>query len=220
MRDSPTSLSAEIPDREESSAVPAHGRAIVETLDEPGSVAIHRLEIEVLAGPAIEALSEPELARRVEDVAVYARVTPEHKLRIVRAFLGAMVASGSLIAGCTLAAFAFGLLREGSLEKARTYAFSTLVVGEVLRAFASRSRDRILWEIGAFSNFRLALVAFAIVGFQVFTHHAPFLERFLHSGQLTWAECLGVTAVAFVPVSVLELRKLLRWFLLRQSPAA
>ncbi len=49
---------------------------------------------EVLTGPEIAALDDRALAARVADVAVYARVTPEDKLRIVRAWkaCGAVVA--------------------------------------------------------------------------------------------------------------------------------
>ncbi len=42
-------------------------------------------EAPVLTGEALEALDEAELRRRVRDVAVYARVAPEHKLRVVQA---------------------------------------------------------------------------------------------------------------------------------------
>ena len=48
----------------------------------------------VLAGPELEKLSDSELREQVEKVAVYARVSPEHKLRIVRSWqaLGHVVA--------------------------------------------------------------------------------------------------------------------------------
>ncbi|MGF2075713.1 HAD family hydrolase, partial [Enterococcus casseliflavus] len=47
-----------------------------------------------LSGPEIERLSDDDLDRAVGEVSVYARVTPEHKLRIVRALRrgGAIVA--------------------------------------------------------------------------------------------------------------------------------
>lgn len=48
----------------------------------------------VLTGHELNHLSDEELAMRVEDVAIFARVSPEHKLRIVQAFqnLGHIVA--------------------------------------------------------------------------------------------------------------------------------
>lgn len=39
----------------------------------------------VVTGPELEAMSDDELARQVRDIRVYARVNPEHKLRIVDA---------------------------------------------------------------------------------------------------------------------------------------
>ncbi|MCE9581491.1 MAG: cation-translocating P-type ATPase [Planctomycetes bacterium] len=128
-------------------------------------------------------------------------------------FLGAMVMTGLLDAACTLGTFAWGLFHDGSLEKARTYAFSTLVIAEVLRSFSARSRTRVLWEVGVFLNLRLALVGVAIVALQVFSHHSGILERFLHTGMLSWSESLAVLGVAFIPVSVLEITKLVRRFI-------
>lgn len=40
----------------------------------------------VLTGQELDQLSDQELAKAVEDVAIFARVTPEHKLRIVQAY--------------------------------------------------------------------------------------------------------------------------------------
>lgn len=127
-----------------------------------------------------------------------------------RDFLLWMVASGLLIAICTLAGFLYGLKVEGSLDQARTYAFSTLVIGEVLRAFASRSRTRVLWELGLFSNARLAIIAILTISIQLLSHHVGFLESFLKTGPLTWGNCFAILALAAVPVTVLELWKLAR----------
>ena len=129
-----------------------------------------------------------------------------------RDFLAWVAASGLLMAACTLAGFLYGLKVQGSLELARTYAFSTLVVGEVLKAFASRSRTRVLWELGLFSNARLAVIAIATISIQLLSHHWGFLESFLGAGSLSWAECLGILAIAAVPVTLLEVSKLAsRW---------
>jgi Ca2+-transporting ATPase len=49
---------------------------------------------DVVVGPELDRMSDPELTQRVQHIAVYARVTAEHKLRIVRAWKaqGAVVA--------------------------------------------------------------------------------------------------------------------------------
>jgi Ca2+-transporting ATPase len=48
----------------------------------------------VISGPELDLLDDDQLARRAEQVSVYARVSPEHKLRIVRAHQ----AQGSVVA--------------------------------------------------------------------------------------------------------------------------
>jgi len=50
------------------------------------ALGILRPHDEVLIGADLESMPEAELARRVEQISVYARVTAEHKLRIVRAW--------------------------------------------------------------------------------------------------------------------------------------
>ncbi len=127
-----------------------------------------------------------------------------------REFLGWMFAGGALVAACTLGVFLYVLESGAGVDKARTYAFSVLVGSEVLKAFGYRSRTRTLWELGAWSNARLAGVAIATIGLQILTHHVGFLGGFLKTGRLSWPECAAVLAVAFVPVSVLEFWKLLR----------
>lgn len=54
----------------------ATARAIAADLGLPGAA---------VDGAALDAMSDAELAARVETIAVFARVTPEHKLRLVRA---------------------------------------------------------------------------------------------------------------------------------------
>ncbi len=50
------------------------------------SVGIYTETDQILSGADIEELTEEELARQVENVTVFARITPTHKLRIVNAF--------------------------------------------------------------------------------------------------------------------------------------
>ncbi len=50
------------------------------------SLGIKHFEEKVLTGADVEKMSDDELQQNVEDIAVYARVSPEHKVRIVKAF--------------------------------------------------------------------------------------------------------------------------------------
>ncbi|MHB1191791.1 MAG: cation-translocating P-type ATPase [Longimicrobiales bacterium] len=75
-------------------------RSIMITGDHPATAAVIALELGItadgraLTGADVERLSDEALDQAVGDVSVYARVNPEHKLRIVDAFqrMGAVVA--------------------------------------------------------------------------------------------------------------------------------
>ena len=75
-------------------------RVLMITGDHPATAGVIANELGIseggrtLSGPEIERMSDGELDAAVRDVSVYARVTPEHKLRIVRALrrAGAIVA--------------------------------------------------------------------------------------------------------------------------------
>src|SRR5262245_17910935 len=84
------------PPREEAKAANARAqgagiRPIIITGDHPKTAAVIAAELGIatdgraVAGQALERMAGAELARTVRDVSVYARVNPEHKLRIVQA---------------------------------------------------------------------------------------------------------------------------------------
>lgn len=47
---------------------------------------IYKFGDEVITGEELDKISDEELAERIKDISIFARVSPEHKLRIVRAF--------------------------------------------------------------------------------------------------------------------------------------
>jgi Ca2+-transporting ATPase len=67
-------------------------RPIMMTGDHPVTAQAVALELGlpgngiVLTGPEMDKLTEAEFARRFRDIGIYARVSPEHKLRVVRAW--------------------------------------------------------------------------------------------------------------------------------------
>ncbi len=74
-------------------AMQAGIRVIMITGDHPRTAAAIAAELDiappgarVVTGAALESLDDSTLARLVRDVSVYARVSPEHKLRLVQAF--------------------------------------------------------------------------------------------------------------------------------------
>ena len=116
------------------------------------------------------------------------------------------------VTGLLQAAVTFGVYvwaeRTRNLQEARNLAFSVLVFGEVLRAFAARSDTKLHWELGAFSNMRLVAVAVLTVCVQLTIHHLPFTQRLFDIGPISLADCALSLLLGFIPVSVLELSKL------------
>jgi Ca2+-transporting ATPase len=120
-----------------------------------------------------------------------------------------IVAIGMLEATLVLAVFAW-LLQRGGVDEARTMAFTVLVFCEVLRAFAARSRGSILWEIGAFSNARLAAVVAVTVLLQLALSWLPGPARLFRMVGLSLLDCAAALTIGLVPVTVLEVSKLIR----------
>lgn len=118
--------------------------------------------------------------------------------------------TGSLTASVTLGVFAYELYLMGSsLEQARDAAFTVLVIAGLLRAFGARSEHRTVWEISLFSNLRLFLVVAAGFALQLAIHHISMFQALFKIEPITLAQCAGWFAVGFIPLIVLELRKVI-----------
>ena len=131
---------------------------------------------------------------------------------ISRDLIKMMLFTGSLTASVTLAVFAYELYLMGnSLEQARDAAFTVLVIAGLLRAFGARSEKRTVWEISLLSNIRLFLVVAAGFALQLAIHHISVFQVLFKIEPITLAQCAGWFAVGFIPLIVLELRKVIRY---------
>jgi len=117
--------------------------------------------------------------------------------------------TGLLQTVATLGVFVWAL-RTRDLTEARSLAFSTLVFGELFRAFAARSVTRLYWEVGVFTNLRLLGVVILSVLLQLAIHHIPATQSLFQIGALTLADWGLALLVGLGPVSALELSKLVR----------
>jgi Ca2+-transporting ATPase len=126
--------------------------------------------------------------------------------------------TGLLQAGVTLAVF-WWALRSRDLAEARNLAFTTLVFGEVFRSFASRSTSKLFWAVGPFTNLPLLGVVIGSVLVQLAIHRIPGLERLFQIGALSLTDCAITLLLGLVPVTVIELAKLVRRLLVAQRPA-
>ncbi len=116
---------------------------------------------------------------------------------------------GSVTGVMCLAVYIYSLNRWDE-STARTLAFSFLVYAELFRSFASRSETLTFFELGARSNLlHLAAVLFPAV-FQFFLHHSTLFQEVFNVRPLSLEECLGIFALTLVPVTFLELYKLLK----------
>src|SRR5262249_44053318 len=111
----------------------------------------------VLEAPDLEAMAEEAIARTVEQTSVYARVSPEHKLRIVRA----LQAAGEVVAmtgdgindSPALKAADIGIaMGEGSSDVAKEVADVVLTRNDFASLVAAVEQGR-----GIFANIRRAL---------------------------------------------------------------
>ncbi len=134
-----------------------------------------------------------------------------------RAFLGVLSASALLTAAVTLGVFVAALEVGEDVTLARSLAFSTLVVEELMRAFVFRSRTRIVWEVGLFSNSRLLFVVLLTFGLQLLVQHVEPIARLLGAVPLSWPQTVLVGLLGAVPATILERAKLLRRGLARRG---
>ncbi|MCC7383972.1 MAG: cation-translocating P-type ATPase [Deltaproteobacteria bacterium] len=109
----------------------------------------------------------------------------------------------------TLGVFAWALERR-DLTEARNLAFSVLVFGELLRAFAARSATWTFWEVGAFTNLRLFGIVVVSIALQLGLHHIPATQALFEIGDLPLSDCGLALALGLVPVSMVELSKVVR----------
>jgi Ca2+-transporting ATPase len=122
--------------------------------------------------------------------------------------------TGALQAAVVLAAFAV-VHREHGLLAARDAAFTTLVFVELFRAFSARSPDRTFFQVGALSNLRLLAVVVGSAVVQLALHEIPIARTLLHLEPLDPVDAALALGLGLVPVSAIELAKLLRQMLRR-----
>ncbi|MGZ4995357.1 MAG: cation-translocating P-type ATPase, partial [Methylobacter sp.] len=125
-------------------------------------------------------------------------------------FLKLTLFTGLLTAGVTLGVFTYELYIDNSLEQARDAAFTALVIAELLRSFGARSEQRTLWQIGLLSNLRLFLIVAVSFALQLAIHHVPMLQKLFQIEPVSLNQCVSWIGVGFIPLIVLELRKIIR----------
>lgn len=129
-------------------------------------------------------------------------------------FLGRMewrqIAFSAVLQAAIVLAVYVWYLTQVDLDEARNRSFSVLVFGQLFLAFSARSTKHIFWEVGPFTNLRLLGTVILSVFIQIALHHIPFTQSLFHISTLSLKECAFMMALGLIPVSVLEISKLLR----------
>lgn len=107
--------------------------------------------------------------------------------------------SGSFIALGVLAVFWAGWAGSGNLELARTMAFNSLVLSQLLFVFTCRSERHSILELGLLTNPKLVLAVLCSGALQAAVIYAPFLRTVFHTVPLDAPQWLFILAVSALP---------------------
>jgi Ca2+-transporting ATPase len=105
----------------------------------------------------------------------------------------------------TLAAYAIGLARFP--EKARTMAFVTLSLSELLRAYTSRSERHSIFSIGVLSNKYMQLAVIASFSLLLAVVYLPFLRPIFDTLSLGLREWIAILPLLLIPAIIAEMMK-------------
>jgi P-type Ca2+ transporter type 2C len=114
---------------------------------------------------------------------------------------------GLLTALMTLAIYGYSLRVDDEIT-ARTNAFSFLVFAELFRSFASRSETRTFLQMGFRSNILHLAAASIPMVFQMLLHHTHGFDRLFKTVPIGWTECMTFFGLALLPVTAIEIGKI------------
>lgn len=153
----------------------------------------------------------PALALGVDpiDLNVMKRLPrPSSQSVITRQTALLILAQGSFIALCSLAAFAFVLFVEDEgLPRARTTAFVVLACSQLFHALNCRSQTDSLFKIGILTNIKLVLAAAISFLLQMMVVYVPFFQTIFKTESLRFIDWIMVVVISSLPLWAMELIK-------------
>jgi len=133
---------------------------------------------------------------------------PSPKNFFNRRFYGEVGFVGGITAALALAIYGYSIKTEDEIT-ARTHVFSFLVFAELFRSFASRHEAKTYFQLGPRSNMYHLLVGAVPALFQLSLHHNAWFQGFFKVKGLGWNECGILILLTLVPVTIVEIRKLI-----------
>ena len=125
-------------------------------------------------------------------------------------FLRTMSFTGFLTAGVAFGVYYY-MLKMGTMETARTYAFAVLVFAELLRSFGARSEIKPVWRVPFFTNTNLVIVVAISFGLQLWSQHNATLGRFLSTSTMSFTDFFLLLAIGAIPLLILEMVKVVQY---------
>lgn len=109
-----------------------------------------------------------------------------------------IVFRGILIAACTLCTFWVIQISGGSLEAARTGAFMTLVLTQLIHVFECKSEEHSLFKIHIFNNKALILAVLSSLALLLSAIYIPFLSDIFSTTPLTLNQLVYVLLITLI----------------------
>lgn len=113
------------------------------------------------------------------------------------------------LAAAALVAFKYGLTKyPNSIDKARTIVFTTLILGELLRAYSSRSQNYSIFKIGIFSNKQMVLSTSCSFILLLIVLYIPVIQPIFNTFALGLDDWKVVLTLGFIPIIIGEFSKI------------
>lgn len=106
-----------------------------------------------------------------------------------------------------LGTFICGLHYTSEIQAARTYAFATMIFGELLRAYTARSERFSVFKIGFFKNKYMVSSTMLSLLLLIGVIYLPFLRTVFNTISLSYFDWLIIIAFSLIPFTVAELSK-------------
>ena len=106
--------------------------------------------------------------------------------------------------------FGADLAPEAGVTLARTFAFTTLILGEMLRAYSARSEKKSIFTMSFFGNRYLNLSVLGAIVLLFVVVYVPFLQPLFSTAPMTLIQLMVAVGLSFIPLVFGELAKLVK----------
>ena len=133
---------------------------------------------------------------------------PPNEPVINRSMIWGIIIQGMVITLAVLGAFRISLyLNPDNLQHAQTVAFATLSIGELFRAYTSRSETYSIFKMGIFSNKYMQYAVLSSLVVLLAIIYVPFLDPIFNTTFLTFKDWIFMLPLILLPSTAAEITK-------------